>query len=335
MKVNLAINKEIITNIFSTDDSKSGMAKLVSENFRLQESNSRLRNQLKEENQGKLLEKEKVQSSSLMEDRCEKHKKEIFCLDNQLKAAESKEKWLKKKIISLEDALRYNANADFVFKEVLVSDPTEAVISLNDELQMYKEVYVNLSISNKESKFSIKRLEKQVDELNAQINSLLFRLEEQKQELKSIMHTKRSKSGLHDSYMKSIMEIETKDLPLTIGDLEKRKNKDPSCLDISHLVYWNEVIYNLGIENSAILSFYRSKKWVLFVKGIEMLDDMLKDKQNQVDIIIFENKKLNNQLGEIESKYYELLDRYTKLSNSTCKKSAQKGESTSDSMVMQ
>ena len=172
LRTNIKINKEIIEGFFSQSKQKEKNAlfitkykeeadKLYYQNEQLNKEIEALHNQInyKDQTFSELINREKEQNESL--------KTQIFILEQANKKKDHIIALQKKKIDSQKDD-----EYSFIEKEIYVLDPTQAILQINDELLLYKQIYENLSSHIKETKESMKRYEDMIIELQNENSKL-------------------------------------------------------------------------------------------------------------------------------------------------------------------
>ena len=171
LKANIKINKEIIQGFFSEKKFKE---KIDLYNFQYKKENENLYNQndklLKkiEELTSKLTYNEQIFNETLSQarDENEKLKTKLFTIEQNNTKKDNIILVQKKKIEQLKD------DFSLVDREIYISDPYKAIIQINDELLIYKEIYDNFSNIIKGAKSSIARYESLIQHLQIENQNL-------------------------------------------------------------------------------------------------------------------------------------------------------------------
>ena len=171
LKANIQINKEIIQGFFSDKKFKE---KIDLYKFQYKKENENLYNQndklLKkiEELTSKLTYNEQIFNETLSQarDENEKLKTKLFTIEQNNTKKDNIILVQKKKIEQLKD------DFSLVDREVYISDPYKAIIQINDELLIYKEIYDNFTNIIKGAKSSIARYEGLIQHLQIENQNL-------------------------------------------------------------------------------------------------------------------------------------------------------------------
>ncbi len=171
LKANIKINKEIIQGFFSDKKFKE---KIDLYKFQYKKENENLYNQndklLKkiEELTSKLTYNEQIFNETLSQarDENEKLKTKLFTIEQNNTKKDNIILVQKKKIEQLKD------DFSLVDREVYISDPYKAIIQINDELLIYKEIYDNFTNIIKGAKSSIARYEGLIQHLQIENQNL-------------------------------------------------------------------------------------------------------------------------------------------------------------------
>ena len=171
LKANIKINKEIIQGFFSDKKFKE---KIDLYKFQYKKENENLYNQndklLKkiEELTSKLTYNEQIFNETLSQarDENEKLKTKLFTIEQNNTKKDNIILVQKKKIEQLKD------DFSLVDREVYISEPYKAIIQINDELLIYKEIYDNFTNIIKGAKSSIARYEGLIQHLQIENQNL-------------------------------------------------------------------------------------------------------------------------------------------------------------------
>ena len=171
LKANIQINKEIIQGFFSEKKFKDKIdlykSQYKKENENLYNQNDKLLKKI-EELTSKLTYNEQIFNETLNQarDENEKLKTKLFTIEQNNTKKDNIILVQKKKIEQLKD------DFSLVDREIYISDPYKAIIQINDELLIYKEIYDNFSNIIKGAKSSIARYESLIQHLQIENQNL-------------------------------------------------------------------------------------------------------------------------------------------------------------------
>jgi hypothetical protein len=171
LRSNLKINKEIIDGFFSNKTFKEKIESFIKsykeENKNLYNQNLILSKELETIN-SKISFNKQIFSNSMMQikEDNEKLKTKNFLNEQLILKKNSIIQHQKKKINELKDG--YN----FIDREIIICEPSKIVLEINEELQVYKQLYDNFTNLLKESKESLIKYEQIINDLQNENQNL-------------------------------------------------------------------------------------------------------------------------------------------------------------------
>ena len=167
LKANIKINKEIIQCFFSDKNFKEKIDTCLKqhkqENENLYNQNDKLIKTI-ENLTSKLSYNEQIFNETISQarDESEKLKTKLFTIEQNNTKKENIILVQRKKIEQLSD------DFSFVDREIYVTEPYKAIIQINDELLLYKNIYENFKSIIKRTKSSIERYENLINHLQSE-----------------------------------------------------------------------------------------------------------------------------------------------------------------------
>ena len=171
LRSNLKINKEIIDGFFSQKTFKEKVESFINsykqENKNLYIQNSILSKQLESIN-SKISYNKQIFSDAMaqIKEDNEKLKTKIFLNEQLILKKNSIINQQQKKINDLKDGYT------FIDKEIIICEPSKIVLEINEELQIYKQLYDNFTNLLKESKESLIKYEQIINDLQVENQNL-------------------------------------------------------------------------------------------------------------------------------------------------------------------
>ena len=171
LRDNLKINKEIIKGFFSNNKNNNKIDNFINqykqENDKLYEQNYNLSKKI-ENLISKFSLNEQLLNETINQLRNENDKiqAKIFFIEQKVKKKDNIIKNQKKKL----DELKYNFTV--IDKEIFISEPSNAVLKLNDELLYYKDLYFNFSKLVKKCKGDIFKYKNKIQNLETENQNL-------------------------------------------------------------------------------------------------------------------------------------------------------------------
>ena len=171
LRDNLKINKEIIKGFFSNNKNNNKIDNFINqykqENDKLYEQNYNLSKKI-ENLISKFSLNEQLLNETINQLRNENDKiqAKIFFIEQKVKKKDNIIKNQKKKL----DELKYNFTV--IDKEIFISEPSNTVLKLNDELLYYKDLYFNFSKLVKKCKGDIFKYKNKIQNLETENQNL-------------------------------------------------------------------------------------------------------------------------------------------------------------------
>lgn len=343
LRTNIKINKEIIEGFFSQSKQKDKtilciskykeeIQKLYTQNEQLNREIETLHNTIayKEQTYNELLIREKEQNESL--------KTRIFILEQ---ANEKKDNI----IANQKRRLDYQKDDEYSFieREIYVLEPYQAIIQINDELLLYKQIYDNLSSHIKETRESMKRYEEMIMDLQNENSKLrtqyklhiLSANRERETLISAINNDRRSNSNIRtitENGSKSISAINRN----ILGDQENKLFKK-IMLDDSKRKFESEefveIIKMVGLNQAEFEKMSKNKTYSKLTEAIEMMFRLLKDKNVTLNLLDKENESLTAKNFKLNKDNIELFRENIDLKTSLKNKKLPKKHSANDSLI--
>ena len=343
LRTNIKINKEIIEGFFSQSKQKDKtilciskykeeIQKLYTQNEQLNREIETLHNTIayKEQTYNELLIREKEQNESL--------KTRIFILEQ---ANEKKDNI----IANQKRRLDYQKDDEYSFieREIYVLDPYQAIIQINDELLLYKQIYDNLSSHIKETRESMKRYEEMIMDLQNENSKLrtqyklhILRTNRERETLISaINNDKRSNSNIRtitENGSKSISAINRNILGEQENKLFKKIMLDESKRKFESEEFV-EIIKMVGLNQAEFEKMSKNKTYSKLTEAIEMMFRLLKDKNVTLNLLDKENESLTAKNFKLNKDNIELFRENIDLKTSLKNKKLPKKHSANDSLI--
>lgn len=343
LRTNIKINKEIIEGFFSQSKQKDKtilciskykeeIQKLYTQNEQLNREIETLHNTIayKEQTYNELLIREKEQNESL--------KTRIFILEQ---ANEKKDNI----IANQKRRLDYQKDDEYSFidREIYVLDPYQAIIQINDELLLYKQIYDSLSSHIKETKESMKRYEEMIMDLQNENSKLrtqyklhiLSANRERETLISAINNDRRSNSNIRtitENGSKSISAINRNILGEQENKLFKKIMLDDSKRKFESEEFV-EIIKMVGLNQAEFEKMSKNKTYSKLTEAIEMMFRLLKDKNVTLNLLDKENESLTAKNFKLNKDNIELFRENIDLKTSLKNKKLPKKHSANDSLI--
>ena len=299
LRTNIKINKEIIEGFFSQSKQKEKNAlfiakykeeadKLYHQNEQLNQEIESLHNQInfKDQTFSELLNREKEQNETL--------KTQIFILEQTNKKKDNIIAIQKKKIDSQKDD-----EYAFIEKEIYILDPSQAILQINDELLLYKQIYENLSSSIRETKESMKRYEEMIVELqneNSKIRNQyklhILSANRERETLISAINNER----LSNNNTRAVTENGSKSMNKSKLLTQENKLVQKFLIDDPRKKFENEefveIIKMVGLTQAEFEKLSKNKQYSKLTEAIEMMFRLIKDKNITLNLLDKENENL-------------------------------------------
>ena len=302
LNLNLKINKSIIENFFS--------------NLKLGEKTDFFIKNITQEN--KILSEQKINLEKKNSELIKKiHLNEQSFLDMTSQTREENEK-LKTKIFLLEQSCqkknniikhqnsKLNLKTSKLKHEIYITNPSKAVNNINNELIKYKNMYKELTSILKEDKYNLEKYEKKIIELQNENQNLrneyktyIFNSNKERETLMNTIQNGRkllTKNNNSRNYEKNIL-----------NSIYPKTSEDISDLDIFNDLYFKnkinrkqfehedflDVLKNVGLNLEKFEILCKMKQYIKFKEIIEMLLNLVKEKERLISILQKENQNLN------------------------------------------
>ena len=302
LNLNLKINKSIIENFFS--DKKLG-EKLDFLIKSIQKENQILTEQkfILEKKNNELIKKININEQSYMEttvqtkEENEKLKTKIFLLEQSCQK--------KNNIIEYQNS-KLNIKKGKIKNEIYITNPTKVVNNINNELIKYKNMYKELTSILKDNRDNIEKYEKKIIELQNENQNLrneyktyIFNSNKERETLMKTIENERKLikiKNISRNYEKNILNNiypKTSDdlLNLEIFNDNYFKNK------INRKQFEHEdfldILKNVGLTLEKFEYLAKMRQYIKFKEIIEMLLNLVKEKERLISILQKENENLN------------------------------------------
>ena len=321
LNLNIKINKTIIENFFS--DKKLGeKAESLIKNIKKENQNLFEQKELLEKKNMELIKKLNLNEQSFIENTVqlkeenEKLKTKIFLLEQSCQK--------KNNII---DQLNSKLNLKYskLKKEIYVTNPSKVVNEINNELLKYKNMYKDISLVLKENKINIEKYEKKIIELqNENMNmrneykTYVFNSNKERETLMNTIQNERNFFKLNNKSNKS-RNYEKK----LYNDLYPKTSDDLLNLEIFNDNYFRnkinrkqfehedfiEILKNVGLTLEKFEYLCKMKNNIRFKEIIEMLLNLVKEKERLISILQKENENLNENNFKLNEENISLKNR--------------------------
>ncbi len=306
---NLKINKQIIEGFFEKNSSKEKTNNFINnykiENAKLYEQNLKL-NQKIEDLTNKLNYKQQVVTETMyqIKEESEKLKSKMFLLEQNNIRKENIIVLLKKRLEALKEDYSY------FDQEIYIVDPSKAILQINDELVLYKQIYESLSKMIKDNSESMLRYEQLITDLQIENQNLrneyksqIFKTNRERENLICVIQKERSYSANRKEnglYKSENLRIKNKYKNSNRSDnlLADRKFENEEFLDIIKTV-------NLTEEEYEKMS--KTKIYSKLIETIEMLYSLIGEKNLSLSLVKKENDNLNQKNFKLNKENMDLV----------------------------
>ena len=361
LKTRLSINNQIIQEFFKKSNIDEKLSLFV-ENIK-KENNilSNKINDLKTENQKLRAMNEQISNPNKLN--LETYEDKLFIYENLLKEKQSiivnlkeKNKNLKSFIDSkiekkeikneMDEENSKNQNNKYIIEEIYVISPQKLINTLNDKIELYKDINIKLKNLIDEFKSRLLNKDKEYLQLEEEVMNLKQELQKytqiknneeimnqliQYQSMKSIpISQSYSNINLHNLKNKntrnkqaralSYINNNTNDLKKVMKEIEVYENVNKTVKEISENDFdlageWAETLKQCGMTQEEFLKFCGMKMTNKLTNAIEYLYKILIDKNIQIKLLTKENETLNEEnirLNKINIQMETLVDYYEK-----------------------
>ena len=306
---NLKINKQIIEGFFAKNSPKEKTNNFINkykiENAKLYEQNLKLNKKI-EELTNKLTYKQQVVTETMyqIKEESEKLKTKMFLLEQNNIKKENMIVILKKRLEAIKEDYSY------FDQEIYIVDPSKAILQVNDELILYKQIYESLSKMIKDNSESMIRYEQLITDLQIENQNLrneyksqIFKTNRERENLICVIQKERSYSGNRKEnglYKNENFRIRNKSKSINKNDnlLGDRKFENEEFLDIIKTV-------NLTEEEYEKMS--KTKIYSKLIETIEMLYTLIGEKNLTLSLVRKENENLNQKNFKLNKENMDLV----------------------------
>ena len=346
LKTRLSINSKIIQEFFKNSNINDKISLFV-ENIKKENHLSLSENKnLKLQNQKLLSEYEKISNPNKIN--IDDYENKLFVYENLLKEKQSiiinlKEqnknlklfidsKIKKNEINNNEEIEKDNKiNYKYIIEEIYVISPQQLINTLNDKIELYKDINIKLKNLIQEMKSRIVNKDKEYLKLEEELMNLRQELQKytqmknneeimnqliQYQSMKSIPTSQSCSNinfNIHQKYLlknknkknkqtRSLSYINnyTNDLKKVMKEIEVYENVNKTVKEISKNDFdlageWSETLKQCGMTQEEFLRFCGMKVTSKLTNAIEYLYKILIDKNIQIKLLMKENDTLNEE----------------------------------------
>ncbi len=337
---NLEINKQIIKNFFKNTPLDKKFKEVLS---KMQEENKLLNekiNKLSNENKRLII---TSSNTNIYKNQLEVAKGKIFIFENILNEKENIIKDLNKQLeskINYENEIKEenNENNDNKVKvekkyihEIYITEPNIAINNINDTLQIYKEVNLNLSNQIKMLKETLQKKNSELQKVSLELYNSQKEISEYKQqknnadiisqlslnkELSSSKNNRSSFSNTLDNKNNiSEMSKKKKSLYDEIERLEgiKKSTKELNEKEFDLTSEWFDTLKHCNMSQEEYVNYCKNKKTQKLTDVIEYLYKYLIDKNLQIKLMDEENEQLNIENLRLNKENIELSEECEKI----------------------
>ena len=361
LKTRLSINNQIFQEFFKKSNIDEKLSLFV-ENIK-KENNilSNKINDLKTENQKLRAMNEQISNPNKLN--LETYEDKLFIYENLLKEKQSiivnlkeQNKNLKSFIDSkiekkeikneMDEENSKNQNNKYIIEEIYVISPQQLINTLNDKIELYKDINIKLKNLIDEFKSRLLNKDKEYLQLEEEVMNLKQELQKytqiknneeimnqliQYQSMKSIpishsysninLHNLKNKNSRNkQSRALSYINNNTNDLKKVMKEIELYENVNKTVKEISENDFdlageWAETLKQCGMTQEEFLKFCGMKMTNKLTNAIEYLYKILIDKNIQIKLLTKENETLNEEnirLNKINIQMETLVDYYEK-----------------------
>ena len=304
LKDNLKINKEIIKGFFSNNKNNNKIDNFINqykqENDKLYEQNYNLSKKI-ENLISKFSLNEQLLNETINQLRNEnvKIQAKIFFIEQKVKKKDNIIKNQKKKL----DELKYNFTV--IDKEIFISEPSNAVLKLNDELLYYKDLYFNFSKLVKKCKGDIfkyknkiQNLETENQNLRNQYKTHIFSINKERDKL--IFEIKKNKKDeIENGLLKKINYINKRNKTENNDEINYRKFENEEFL---------EICKNVGLTKKKFEKLSKENQYSQLTETIELLFKLLVDRNITINLLEKENDNFKSSVSNTCQEFFNKKD---------------------------
>ena len=304
LRDNLKLNKEIIKGFFSNNKNNNKIDNFINqykqENDKLYEQNYNLSKKI-ENLISKFSLNEQLLNETINQLRNEnvKIQAKIFFIEQKVKKKDNIIKNQNKKL----DELKYNFT--LIDKEIFISEPSNAVLKLNDELLYYKDLYFNFSKLVKKCKGDIfkyknkiQNLETENQNLRNQYKTHIFSINKERDKL--IFEIKKNKKDeIENGLLKKINYINKRNKTENNEEINYRKFENEEFL---------EICKNVGLTKKKFEKLSKENQYSQLTETIELLFKLLVDRNITINLLEKENDNLNKKNFKLNKENMDLFN---------------------------
>ncbi len=304
LRDNLKLNKEIIKGFFSNNKNNNKIDNFINqyklENDKLYEQNINLSKKI-ENLISKFSLNEQLLNETINQLRNENDKiqAKIFFIEQKVKKKDNIIKNQNKKL----DELKYNFT--LIDKEIFISEPSNAVLKLNDELLYYKDLYFNFSKLVKKCKGDIfkyknkiQTLETENQNLRNQYKTHIFSINKERDKL--IFEIKKNKKDeIENGLLKKINYINKRNKTENNEEINYRKFENEEFL---------EICKNVGLTKKKFEKLSKENQYSQLTETIELLFKLLVDRNITINLLEKENDNLNKKNFKLNKENMDLFN---------------------------
>ncbi len=304
LRDNLKLNKEIIKGFFSNNKNNNKIDNFINqykqENDKLYEQNYNLSKKI-ENLISKFSLNEQLLNETINQLRNENDKiqAKIFFIEQKVKKKDNIIKNQNKKL----DELKYNFT--LIDKEIFISEPSNAVLKLNDELLYYKDLYFNFSKLVKKCKGDIfkyknkiQTLETENQNLRNQYKTHIFSINKERDKL--IFEIKKNKKDeIENGLLKKINYINKRNKTENNEEINYRKFENEEFL---------EICKNVGLTKKKFEKLSKENQYSQLTETIELLFKLLVDRNITINLLEKENDNLNKKNFKLNKENMDLFN---------------------------
>ena len=304
LRDNLKLNKEIIKGFFSNNKNNNKIDNFINqykqENDKLYEQNYNLSKKI-ENLISKFSLNEQLLNETINQLRNEnvKIQAKIFFIEQKVKKKDNIIKNQKKKL----DELKYNFTV--IDKEIFISEPSNTVLKLNDELLYYKDLYFNFSKLVKKCKGDIfkyknkiQNLETENQNLRNQYKTHIFSINKERDKL--IFEIKKNKKDeIENGLLKKINYINKRNKTENNDEINYRKFENEEFL---------EICKNVGLTKKKFEKLSKENQYSQLTETIELLFKLLVDRNITINLLEKENDNLNKKNFKLNKENMDLFN---------------------------
>ena len=304
LRLNIKINKEIISELFNSSNSKFNENKLKTIILKLNNENNLLYAQCEKISKEKL----KLRNKLLKQDEINENRIEQLKLENEInlnklflyeQSIEEKNNIIHKLKLLIEkykDGIIYE-------REVYITEPTKLICIINEELNLYKQIYsklINSVQKIKSSKEKYANLTEKLQTENSKLrNKYLISVYSANREKETILT---ELSAISQNTKKNDNDdIRTINTTLTNYNKEKLKKKLDTIYFNSKNAFndFDEILKACGLNMKIYREISEQKENEKFIEIIEMLFKIILDKNTQISL-------LEKEIANLTVKNFEL-----------------------------